>query len=103
MDQSDTFRQGESPKTSMDRKKGLLDISPLSIETFDLGKYIKTSTNSEEDKSTIVYQFGEYTVEVKLDPNGKFLYINGDLTPKRKKYCKELFRLDEEFPESPLE
>jgi hypothetical protein len=72
------------------------------IETFERGEYIRTNTNSEEDKSTIVYKFGEYEIEVKLDPEGRLLYINV-LTPKQKKYYEELFCVDEEFPKRPLE
>jgi hypothetical protein len=90
-------KQIESPKTG-DR----IDLPYMShpqIETFERGKYIRTNTNSEKDKSTVGYKFGEYEIEVKLDPEGRLLCIN-ILTPTPKKYYAPLFRLDEEFPET---
>lgn len=98
--QLETFRQGENIRT------GNLEVPRKDISFFasySEGEKTKTEINCEEDKSIKIYQFGEYKVEVKLDPEGRLLYIKGYITPERKKYCKELFRLDEEFPESPLE
>jgi len=98
--QLETFIQGENVKTGI-REVPIVDIS--SPDTYNQSEETKTGINSEEDKSTIVYKFGEYEVEVKLDSEGRFLYIKGHLTPKQKKYYKELFCVDEEFPKRPLE
>jgi hypothetical protein len=99
-DQLETFMQGEKIKTGI-REAPRVNIT--SFDTYSQGEITKTETNFEEDKSIKTYQFDKYEVEVKLDSDGKLLSINGHLTPKRKKYFKELFRLDEEFPEGPLE
>jgi hypothetical protein len=102
MSQLEELRRREFPLTGEQPRESISDI-PCLPTTFKFGEYIRTTTNTEEDKSTIVYKFGEYEVEIKLDPEGRFLYIKGQLTPKQKKYYKELYDVDEEFPKRPLE
>lgn len=104
MVQTEELRRREFPATGEEQRESPSDISCLS-ENFKLEKYIRTDTNfdKKDDKSILVYTFGEYEVEVKLDPEGRLLYINGFLTPKPKKYYKELYCVDEEFPKKPLE
>lgn len=102
MSQLEEFRRGEFPVTGEQQQESISDI-PRLPETFKFGEYIRTTTNSEQDKSTTVLKFGEYSVEVKLDSEGRLLYIKGYLTPEPKKYYKELFSVDEEFPKAPLE
>ena len=102
MGQLEEFRRREFPVTGEQPRESISDISRL-LETFKFGEYIGTTTNFKEDKSTLVYKFGEYSVEVKLDSEGRLIYIQGYPTPEPKKYYAPLFRLDEEFPESKIE
>lgn len=102
MSQLEELRRGEFPVTGEQQRESISDIPYLS-ETYKFGEYIRTTTNSEEDKSTTVYKFGEYSVEVKLDSEGRLIYIKGYLTPEPKKHYKELYCVDEEFPKRPLE
>lgn len=97
-DQLETFSQGEDIRTGV-RVISKIDVSLSDI--FDQGE--KAKTECEEDKSTSIYQFGKYKIAIKLDSEGRLLSINGSLSPEPKKCFKELFRLDEEFPETPLE
>ncbi len=76
-------------------------------ETFNLGEPIRTGV--EKEGSILVYPVDKYRIEVKLDPEGKFLGITGIsfnkdfLSSKRKEYLPPLFNLDEAYPEEPSE
>ena len=47
------------------------------LTAFEKNARNRTGINLEEDKSVIVYPFDNYKIEVKLDPDGRFLGIIG--------------------------
>jgi len=108
MDQLETFNQGRRRATGTDPADDIPDTVYSPHEIFELGEQMRTGANYEDNKSIVVLPFDKYRVEIKISPDGKFLGINGIsldenfLLFERKKHFRDLFRLDEEFPEEPL-
>ncbi len=71
MDQLEKFRRGAGFLTGVERAESVPDLLCAPSE------YARTITENEKDKSLLLYRFDRYIVEVRLDPNGKFLGING--------------------------